>query len=59
MARMDAKVSMRAEMKSSRKPIQRAVLMNANHHAPFASSSVMKLPRNRSPAPYARIVGRP
>ena len=59
MARMAPAVSMMAEMASSRKPIQRAVLMKANHQAPLALSALTKVALKRGPAPYARIVGRP
>ena len=55
----DPAVSMMAEMKSRRNPIQRAVESEANHQAPFASRAPTKASRKRGPAPYARIVGRP
>ena len=59
MDRMQPAVRMMEEMRSRRKPTQRAVERNKNHQAPLLSSAVVNCARKRACALNARMVGRP
>ena len=59
MDRMQPAVRMMEEMRSRRKPTQRAVDRNKNHQAPLLSSAAVNCARKRACALNARMVGRP